>query len=58
MDAGGNIFVGYQMGAGIFLQLNAQLGMINIKPVDNRILFADNSIYKNTGYGFSLGYRF
>jgi hypothetical protein len=58
LDAGGNIFVGYEMGAGISLQLNAQLGMINIKPEDNRILFADNSILKNTGFGLSLGYRF
>jgi hypothetical protein len=57
MDAGGNIFFGYEMAAGIFLQLNAQLGMLNIKPEDNRPL-GSNPEVKNTGYGLSLGYRF
>jgi hypothetical protein len=57
LDAGGNVLVGYQMAGGLFLQFNAQLGMLNIKPEDKRLL-GDNPVYKNTGYGLSLGYRF
>jgi hypothetical protein len=57
LDAGGNIFFGYEMAGGLFLQLNAQLGMLNIRP-DNYLFPDDNSTLKNTGYGVSLGYRF
>ena len=53
LDAGGNIFFGYEMAGGLFLQLNAQLGMLNIKPDSD-----ETSTLKNTGYGLSLGYRF
>lgn len=56
-DAGGNIFFGYEMAGGLFLQMNAQLGMINIRP-ENYLFPDDNSTLKNTGYGLSLGYRF
>ncbi|KAF0235738.1 MAG: hypothetical protein FD181_3289 [Prolixibacteraceae bacterium] len=56
-DAGGNIFFGYELAGGLFMQLNAQLGMLNIRP-DNYLLPDDNSTLKNTGYGISLGYRF
>ena len=56
-DAGGNIFFGYELVGGLFVQLNAQLGMLNIKP--DHYLDPDNtSTLKNTGYGLSLGYRF
>jgi hypothetical protein len=57
LDAGGNVFFGYQMSGGLFLQLNAQLGMLNINPEDNRIT-GSNAVIKNTGYGLSLGYQF
>ena len=57
LDAGGNIFAGYEMAGGLFFQLNTQLGMLNIKPEDKRFL-GNNSIVKNTGFGLSLGYRF
>lgn len=56
-DAGANIFVGYQMAGGLFLQLDTQFGMLNINPEDKRIL-TDKSTKKNTGFGLSLGYRF
>lgn len=56
-DAGGNIFFGYEMAGGLFLQLNAQLGMLNIRP-DSYLNTNDSSTLKNTGYGLSLGYRF
>lgn len=51
LDAGANIFAGFEMASGIFLQLDTQLGLVNINP-------ADNPTTKNTGFGFSLGYRF
>jgi len=59
-DAGGNIFAGFEMAGGLFVQLNTQFGMININPKDNRILkeFSDKLSVKNTGFGISLGYRF
>jgi hypothetical protein len=57
LDAGGNIFVGYEMASGIFLQLNTQFGMININPEDKRFPTNETAI-KNTGFGLSLGYRF
>jgi hypothetical protein len=50
-DAGGNIFAGYEMASGIFLQLDTQFGMVNINP-------DDKPTTKNTGFGLSLGYRF
>lgn len=56
-DAGGNIFFGYEMLSGIFAQLNAQLGMLNINP-EYKAIPDDKSSIKNTGFGFSLGYRF
>jgi hypothetical protein len=56
-DAGGDIFFGYEMSGGLFMQLNAQLGILNIKP-DNYLIPDDSSTLKNTGYGISLGYRF
>jgi hypothetical protein len=56
-DVGGNIFFGYEMLGGIFAQLNAQLGMLNINP-EYKIMPDDKSSVKNTGFGFSLGYRF
>lgn len=57
LDAGANIFIGYEMASGIFIQLNSQLGMLNINPEDRRIL-GNQSILRNTGFGASLGYRF
>jgi len=50
-DAGGNIFAGFEMASGIFLQLDTQFGMININP-------EDKPTTKNTGFGLSIGYRF
>lgn len=57
LDAGANIFAGYEMAGGIFLQLNAQLGLIEINPEDKRLAI-DESVIKNTGFGLSIGYRF
>lgn len=57
LDAGGNVFVGYEMAGGIFIQLNTQIGMLNIQPEDKR-LPGNESVIKNTGFGLSIGYRF
>jgi len=57
-DAGANLFFGYELPAGLFLQLNTQLGLLDINPEDNRITGDNESSLKNTGYGISLGYRF
>ena len=56
-DAGANIFAGYELEGGIFVQLNTQLGMLKINPEDKRIS-DDKSSIKNTGFGLSIGYRF
>ncbi len=57
LDAGANIFFGYELAMGLFVQLDAQLGLIKINPEDKRLPDNDLAI-KNTGFGLSLGYRF
>jgi len=56
-DAGANIFFGYQMASGIFVQLDSQFGMLNINP-EYKEFTSDETSVKNTGFGLSLGYRF
>ncbi len=54
-DAGANFIIGYEMANMLSLQLNAQLGLLDIYPnypVD------DETSWKNTGFGLSVGYRF
>jgi len=55
-DAGANIFAGFEMASGLFLQLDTQFGMLNIYADNNST--NDQSTAKNTGFGLSLGYRF
>ena len=57
LDAGANIFAGYELANGFFFQLNTQLGLIKINP-KNENFTEDKSTLKNTGFGLSLGYRF
>jgi hypothetical protein len=56
MDAGANIFAGYEMSSKLSLQLNTQLGLAKINPSIEGIP-DDQSSVKNTGFGVSLGYR-
>lgn len=56
-DAGANLFAGYEMANGIFIQLDTQFGLLNINP-EYTALTDDKSSVKNTGFGLSLGYRF
>jgi hypothetical protein len=57
MDAGGNIFAGYEMAGGLFFQLNTQLGLLRVNP-ENAWFTDDKASIKHTGFGLSLGYRF
>lgn len=57
LDAGGNIFAGYESSGGLFFQLDTQFGMLNINP-ENKWISDDKSIIKNTGFGLSVGYHF
>lgn len=54
-DAGANFIIGYEMQNMLSLQLNAQLGLINISSTRTDI---EEASWKNTGFGLSLGYRF
>jgi len=56
LDAGGNIFFGYEMSNGVFFQADAQYGALKINPSYN--LPSDKTIKKNFGFGISIGYRF
>jgi len=57
IDIGGNLFFGYEFTIGIRIQLNTQLGLTNINS-KNTSLSNDNTSFKNTGFGLSLGYQF
>lgn len=57
LDAGANIFFGYELSLGAFIQLNAQLGLLQINP-EYTWETESKASYKNTGYGISIGYRF
>ncbi len=54
-DAGANFIIGYEMANMLSIQLNAQLGLIDINP---KYPVDDEATLKNTGFGLSLGYRF
>jgi hypothetical protein len=56
VDAGANLFAGYELNNNLSLQLNAQLGLTKTNP--SIAGFPDDqSSVKNTGFGFTLGYR-
>jgi hypothetical protein len=57
LDVGGNLLAGYEFSNKFPFQLNAQLGMVKINPKITGIS-GDDSKWKNTGFGVSLGYRF
>lgn len=58
LDVGGNILFGYELAGGLFAQMNAQLGLVKINPEYKGLTTSDESGIKNTGFGFSVGYRF
>lgn len=55
IDAGGNLLAGYEFANKFSVQLNAQLGLVNINP---ETVSNDRARWRNTGWGLSLGYRF
>ena len=56
LDAGANIFVGYELYGGLFCQLNAQMGLLKLNC--DYDLPNDQASKTNTGFGLSVGYRF
>ncbi len=56
-DYGVNFLFGYQLSSGVFVQMNTQLGLARINS-ENRGNTGDESNFKNTGFGLSLGYMF
>jgi hypothetical protein len=55
-DAGANFLAGYEFANKISLNLKAQLGLKDINPDVSAT--NDQTRYRNTGFGLSLGYRF
>jgi hypothetical protein len=56
-DAGANLLAGYEFNSRFSFQLNAQLGLVNINK-ENPVITNDQTRWRNTGWGVSLGYRF
>jgi hypothetical protein len=57
LEAGANLLVGYEFGNRLSFQLNTQLGLTKINP-EYEGETDDKTSAKNTGFGFSLGFRF
>lgn len=57
LDVGGNLLFGYEFTNNFSVQLNAQLGLVNIHP-DVKDAAGNNAKIKNVGFGVSAGYRF
>ena len=57
IDAGGNLLAGYEFNNKFSFQLNAQLGLVKINPKIKGVS-NDDTKWKNTGFGLSVGYRF
>jgi hypothetical protein len=57
MDAGANFLFGYEFANKVSFQLNAQLGLLKINP-EYEGTTNDQTSAKNTGFGFSIGYKF
>jgi hypothetical protein len=55
LDAGANFMIGYELRSKLSAALKAQLGLIDINPGTN--ISGDETRYRNTGFGLSLGYR-
>jgi len=56
LDAGADIFFGYELASKLSVQLNAQLGLLNLLPKYEGE--SSDATFKNTGFGISVGYRF
>jgi hypothetical protein len=57
LDAGANIFFGYELSNHINFVFNAQLGLVQINPTNDN--YPNSKLSEmNTGFGLSAGYRF
>ncbi|MET0637731.1 MAG: outer membrane beta-barrel protein [Chitinophagaceae bacterium] len=56
LDGGVNFLVGYEFVSKLSLQLNGQLGLLNISPTIEGESFYNSD--KNIGFSLSVGYRF
>lgn len=56
-DMGANLLAGYELANNLSFQINAQLGLTNNYP-EVAANPNDETKWKNTGFGFSVGYRF
>lgn len=56
-DAGINTLVGYELSDNIFLQLNAQFGLVDFFN-DNSSAFTKSIVMHNQVFGLSFGYKF
>ena len=57
IDGGANFLAGYEFARNLSFQVNAQLGLVNINP-EFQGASNDESKWRHTGFGVSLGYRF
>ena len=57
LEAGANLLAGYEFANKLSFQLNTQLGLTKINP-EYEGATDDKTSAKNTGFGFSLGFRF
>ena len=55
-DSGGNFFIGYELYGGILFQLDVQIGLMELNSEYG--LTNDQTVKKNRGFGFTVGYRF
>lgn len=57
-DAGANFLAGYEFANNLSLNLKAQLGLKDINPDMGANNSTNQTRFRNTGFGLSLGYRF
>lgn len=56
-DYGGNLILGYELSNGVSLSFNAQLGLAKINALDDAYA-NEQTVFRNKGCGFSIGYMF
>ncbi len=56
IDAGANLFFGYGLSENLSIQLNTQLGLVNINSNVKEVANTKATL-KNTNFGISIGYR-
>lgn len=57
-DAGANFLAGYEFANNLWVNLKAQLGLKDINPDMSNEGMNNQTRFRNTGFGLSVGYRF